>query len=308
MEKEIMNCDKLTKCYHKKAVLENVSLNIKSGSIVGLVGENGAGKTSLIRILAGLSLSSSGKFSFFGKPLGKDVLISLKKIGFMLNNNTLYKNWSVLKNIYFLQLLHSGNKNKEGAMRLLNLVGLDAQKDKKVGKLSYGMQQRLSLAMALANNPEFVILDEPVNGLDPMGIIMLRNIIKKLNQDNGITFFISSHNLGELEQVATHYAFLNKGHLVKVISSYELKQNLRRGVRITVDNIPYAVSVLKQSLIKYSIRKKENFIEIIGDNIKTDMIIKCLSKAGISILEITIFSERMEDYYSRIILEETVNG
>lgn len=307
MEKEVMICDGLSKCYHKKAVLENVSLNIKSGSIMGLVGENGAGKTSLIRILAGLSLLSSGRFSFFGKPLGKDVLVSLEKIGFMLNNNTLYKNWSVMKNIYFSQLLHSGNKNREEALRLLNLVGLYAQKDKKVGKLSYGMQQRLSFAMALVNNPEFMILDEPVNGLDPMGIIMLRNIIKRLNHDNGITFLISSHNLGELEQVATHYAFLNKGHLEKVISSDELKQKLRKGVRITVDNISYAVSVLKQSFTQYSIRTEASFIEIIEDNLKTDMIIKSLSNAGINILEITTFSECIEDYYRRIILEEIVN-
>lgn len=222
MENYVLTTSKLCKYYGNNRILENVSIAVPSKSIYGLIGENGAGKTTLIRILAGLSQQSSGTFSIQHSASLKEVLNVRRRIGFMIEMPALYPNMTVLQNIHTQQIQYSGYKSTTKAIEVLEKVGLKTQESKKAGHLSLGMKQRLALAIAILNDPEMLILDEPINGLDPMGIIEIRELLRTLNQTCGITIIISSHILSELEHIATHYGFLHNGKLLREVSSSDI--------------------------------------------------------------------------------------
>lgn len=225
MEECILRVNNLCKKYGSMIVLEQVSLSVPAGSIYGLVGENGAGKTTLFRILAGLSRQTSGTIRFANANTKAAIVKQRRDIGFMIETPALYPNLSVLENLFINQLQYNGKKDFDNAAHTLELVGLQKQQQKKAKYLSFGMKQRLALAIALFHNPKVLILDEPANGLDPMGMIAFRKLLLKLNADKGISIMISSHILNELEHVATHYGFLHKGKLLKEISSSGLSQS-----------------------------------------------------------------------------------
>ncbi len=222
MEECVLTTSELCKSYRNNRILENVSISVPSKSIYGLIGENGAGKTTLFRILAGLSQQSSGTFSIQHSASPKEVLKARRRIGFMIEMPALYPNMTVLQNIHTQQIQYSGHKNTIKAIEVLEKVGLKTQESKKARYLSLGMKQRLALAIAILNDPEMLILDEPINGLDPMGIIEIRELLLKLNQNCGITIIISSHILSELEHIATHYGFLHNGKLLREVSSSDI--------------------------------------------------------------------------------------
>lgn len=188
-----LTTSKLCKYYGQNQILENVTMSVPSKSIYGLIGENGAGKTSLFRILAGLSQPSSGTFSIMQSVSLQELSEARRRIGFMIEMPALYPDMTVLQNIFVQQIQYNGHKDASKAISVLQTVGLDTQQNKKARHLSLGMKQRLALAIALLNDPEILILDEPINGLDPMGIVEIRELLLSLNQTNGITIVISSH-------------------------------------------------------------------------------------------------------------------
>ena len=225
MEEYILQVDNLCKKYGSSVALDHVSLFVPTGSIYGLIGENGAGKTTLFRILAGMSHQTSGVIALSGVKTEAEIIWQRRNIGFMIETPAFYPHLSVLENLYLVQMQHSGKKDVESAKKTLELTGLLEQGKKKAKHLSLGMKQRLALTTALLHNPEMLILDEPVNGLDPMGIAAFRKLILKLNTDRHITIMISSHILNELEQVATHYGFLHNGRMLKEISASDIPQS-----------------------------------------------------------------------------------
>ena len=225
MEQYILKVNNLCKKYGNTIVLQQVSLSVPTGSIYGLIGENGAGKTTLFRILAGLSRQTSGAIILAGANTEAEIIRQRRNVGFMIESPALYPNLSVLENLYISQLQYCGKKDIVYANQTLELVGLGGQKQKKAKHLSLGMKQRLALATALLHDPKILILDEPTNGLDPMGMIAFRHLLLKLNADNNISIIISSHILSELEYIATHYGFLHNGKLLKEISSSDISKS-----------------------------------------------------------------------------------
>jgi len=222
MDEYVLRTDKLCKRYGNAVVLDQVSLSVPAGSIYGLIGENGAGKTTLFRILAGLSYQNSGSFSILGGDSEKEIVKARQETGFMIEMPALYPYVTVEENLSLRQLQCFGKIDRDRTLSLLNLVGLEGQEKKKAKNLSLGMKQRLALAIALAPEPKLLILDEPINGLDPMGIKAFRNLLLKLNQEHHITIVLSSHILSELEHLATHYGFLRKGKLLTEITAAEV--------------------------------------------------------------------------------------
>ncbi len=212
MEKYMVKLNNVTKRYKKAAAVAECSLTLEKGKIYGLVGKNGAGKTTIMRMIAGLSLPTEGTVS-----------VETKRIGTLIESPSLNGTMTAEENLKFYRMLcgeTAGSTNKE----LLELVGLSGVGKKKVKDFSLGMRQRLGIAVALLGNPEFVMLDEPVNGLDPVGVVEIRNLLKKLNEKLGMTILISSHNLPELYQTATDFIIIDKGRVKKEITQEELEK------------------------------------------------------------------------------------
>ena len=217
MEENIMfKADSICKNYGSHHVLNNVSFSIKKGEIYGLVGKNGAGKTTIMRIMTGLQPPSSGtiEFGFDRKRLGS--------VGSLVEVPSIYANKTARENLEF-QYINLGLKLDGSLEETLSFVGLDNTGAKKAGKFSLGMRQRLGIAMAIVGNPEMLILDEPINGLDPQGIIQIRDLILKLNNEKDMTIIISSHILSELDKIATSYAFIDSGKIVREATQYDIE-------------------------------------------------------------------------------------
>ena len=214
----------LTKQYRQHKVVSNVNLSVNKGEIYGLIGRNGAGKTTILRLLCGLAKPTEGEISLFGQK-SHDMIYTQNRVGILIENPGVYPNMSAKDNIK-LKCLAMGISGKGYIAELLADVGLSAADKKKVKHFSVGMKQRLGIALALAGNPELVLLDEPINGLDPQGIAEIREMIIKLNKEKGITFIISSHILGELSKIATSFGIIDKGELKKQILKTALTEDL----------------------------------------------------------------------------------
>lgn len=218
----VLKVENLSKSYNKNQVLNSLTMNIPKGSIYGFVGPNGAGKTTLMRIICGLQEPTEGKYSLFGiENTAPEINRSRRKIGAIVETPSIYKSMTAMENLKEQYIL-LGLPAFEGIDEILQLVGLDNTGNKKAGDFSLGMRQRLGIAIALCGKPKLLILDEPVNGLDPQGIIEIRELILKLNKEMNITFLISSHILDELAKIATHYGFISNGKIIKEIKACEL--------------------------------------------------------------------------------------
>lgn len=215
---EILKTEKLVKQIAGITVLDEVSMSISHGDIYGFIGNNGAGKTTFMRTIIGLAKYDSGEIQLFGKNFLSNKQ-SLRKIGALIENPVFFPELTAYDNLKYFSILT--NKKVEKINNLLNLMNLDKVGKKKVKNFSLGMKQRLGIAISLVSEPELIILDEPLNGLDPQGIQDIRNLILQLNQDHGITFLISSHILSELEQVATKYGIMHEGRLIEEFSVSE---------------------------------------------------------------------------------------
>lgn len=232
----ILKTTDLTKQYRSVCAVDHVSLSINRGDIFGFVGANGAGKTTFMRMVCGLIWPTAGQLELFGAVSGKEQQEMRKKMGALIEHPAVYTNMTALQNLdvqsRYLDM-DLGKNPKKALAELLELVGLADVKDRKAGKFSLGMRQRLGLAMALVGNPEFIILDEPTIGLDPIGVMELRELVLKLNHERNMTILFSSHNLAEMAQIATRYGFLHKGKLLEVISAKEVEQLCQsRGINL----------------------------------------------------------------------------
>jgi len=224
----VLTTDALSKRYRQFKALDGLSMHVPKGAIYGFVGRNGAGKTTLIRLICGLQEASSGGYVLYGKTDSeKEIHRARRRMGAVVETPSLYQNMTAEDNLKE-QYRTLGLPFFSGIPELLELVGLQDTGKKKVKNFSLGMRQRLGIAVALAGNPDFLVLDEPVNGLDPQGIIEIRELILKLNREQQITVLISSHILDELSRLATHYGFIDRGHMVKEISAEELESECRK--------------------------------------------------------------------------------
>jgi ABC-2 type transport system ATP-binding protein len=245
MDEYVLKTHHLSKKYQNKFALNKVNLSIKKGSIYGFIGQNGAGKSTLIRLVCGLAAPTTGTIELFGKDNERALVEARKRIGTIIEGPALYPNMTATENLEAHRLL-KGIPGKECINKILMLVGLQDTGKKKAKNFSLGMKQRLGLAIALIGDPEFLILDEPINGLDPMGVVEIRELLKKLNQEYGITILISSHILSELHLLATHYGIIHEGELLEQLSSKELNEKCQQYLHIKVDDPNKGATVIER--------------------------------------------------------------
>ena len=247
MENAILEVANLTKSYGSFNALENVNIVMEKGHIYGFIGENGSGKTTLIRILTGLAFQDAGRLSIFGQENLSEINPMRKRIGSIIEMPALYPQYTAYRNLE-LQRILMGNPDKSVCRKLLGMVGLEEVRHKKVKTFSMGMKQRLSIALALVGKPDLLILDEPINGLDPKNIAQLRSLLKKLNEEHKVTMLISSHILSELYLLATDYIIIHKGHVIEELSHTDLEAKCRKYIQIQSDNLPKCSTVLEKEL------------------------------------------------------------
>lgn len=249
----VLQTNNLTKKYKHFQALNGLSMNVPKGSIYGFVGKNGAGKTTLIRLICGLQEPTDGSFMLYGVAnTEKDIIKSRRRMGAVVETPSIYTDMTAKENLK-QQYMILGLPSYDDIDDLLKLVGLENTEKKKVKNFSMGMKQRLGIAVALAGNPDFIVLDEPINGLDPQGIIEIRELILKLNRERQITFLISSHILDELSRIATHYGIIDNGRIVKELSSEELESACRKCVRVEVSDTSVLACVLDSMNLEYKI-------------------------------------------------------
>lgn len=293
--KYILTADNLNKNYRHSHALHNFSMHIPKGAIYGFVGENGAGKTTLIRTICGLQTPTSGTYSLYGvKNTDKRIREAQQRIGAVVESPAVYLDMSAENNLKH-QYHVLGLPTYDGLKELLHLVGLEKTGRKKVRNYSLGMKQRLGIAVALVGNPDFLILDEPTNGLDPQGIIELRELILKLNRQRQITVLISSHNLDELSRLATHYGFIVDGSMVKEITAEELAKACRKCAVLTVTDTGVLARALDLLGLEYDILS-ESTANVYGEIPISELTLE-LAKDQCRILSLHEKDETLESYY-----------
>lgn len=283
----ILTTDSLTKRYRKHEALKDVSIKVPKGSIFGLIGKNGAGKTTLMRIVTGLQEQNKGTFN-----------ISCPVTGALIDMPAYYRTLNAYENLK-IQYMNLGLTSYETIPEIIDLVGLDIAGKKPVMSYSFGMRQRLGLAIALCGFPDLMILDEPINGLDPQGIVVFRELILKLNKERGITFIISSHLLDELAKVATDFAFIDDGKIIKQIRADELHNNPGKAVIARVSDTSSLCNLLDGKGLSYEI-KGDNELSIKGDITLTAMN-ELTKEAGCELLEFNYADTSLEGYFINLL-------
>ena len=295
----ILTTDALCKYYGHFKALDDLSLHIPRGSIYGFVGKNGAGKTTFIRLICGLQNPTKGSYTLYGvKNTQKAITKVRRRMGAVVETPSIYLDMTAEENLKE-QYRILGLPSFDDIPELLNLVGLADTGKKKAKNFSLGMRQRLGIAVALAGNPDFLVLDEPVNGLDPQGIIEMRELILKLNRERQITFLISSHILDELSRLATHYGFIDRGHIVREISAKELEGACRKCLRVQVSDIRALTRVLDNMNMEYNV-----FSDTMADiyaKLNISQLVLALSEQGCDIISMTEREETLESYYVYLI-------
>ena len=286
----VIQTDNLTKRYGDFSAVNGASLHVKKGDIYGLIGKNGAGKTSLLKLLLGLTMPSEGGIGLF---LGENLFDARKKIGSLIEDPALYKDKTAYENMKRFSYL-SGATDEE-IYDLLNLVGLGEVGKKKVKAFSLGMKQRLGIAIALLGNPEIMIMDEPINGLDPAGIKEVRDLIVSLNK-KGVTFVISSHILDELGKIATVYGIMSEGKLEE-ITAEELAKKCRSSMTITVDDAVKAETALKEKFSDISLETTNTSVTIFSEITDLSAISETLFSSGVKIYEMKSNGADFENYF-----------
>lgn len=301
MEEYILRTINLSKKCKDKLIVDNVNMNIKRGDIYGFIGENGAGKTSVIRLITGLIKITSGNVILFNNDSEHNIQVQRKRIGSLIESPALYPEMTAYQNLEAIRL-QRGISGKEEIDRVLGLVNLKDTANKKVKNFSLGMKQKLAIAVALLGDPEFLILDEPVNGLDPVSIIEMRELLKKLNKEKNITILISSHILKELNQLATTYGIISKGKLLEEFSAQELEERSKISLDIKVDDVNKAAIIIEEHLNTQNFKVvKDNTIKLYEYINDPGKVSKILSKNDIEIQQIMTSGNDLEDYYVNLI-------
>lgn len=295
----VLQTDGLTKRYGKFQALDGLSMHVPKGSIYGFVGKNGAGKTTLIRLICGLQEPTSGSFSLYGiRNDSHEIIKSRRRMGAIVETPAIYANMTAEENLK-QQYLILGLPSYDGIPELLKLVGLEDTGKKKVKHFSLGMKQRLGIAIALAGDPDFLVLDEPVNGLDPQGIVEMREMILKLNREKQITVLISSHILDELSRLATHYGIIDHGRMVKELSAEELDAVCRKCVRMEVSDTSVLAHVLDDLQLDYKIIS-ETTADVFAKLTVTQLVL-ALAKENCEVLSMYEHDESLESYFISLV-------
>ena len=294
----ILKTKNLRKTYGKTIALDELSMNVPKGSIYGFVGKNGAGKTTLIRLVCGLQYPTGGELKLYNvKHDDKKINDIRKKMGAVVETPSIYPDKTAYENLK-IQFDILGIKEYEEINKVLKLVKLDDTGKKKAKDFSLGMKQRLGIAVALCGNSEFLILDEPTNGLDPEGIVEMRNLLIELNKERNITILISSHILDELSRVATHYGFIKDGKMVKEISAEEFEKECKHTIRLEVDNNDLE-KVLKREKYNYKLISSTQ-AELYGNVAITPLVLN-LHKENINVVKLTESEESLENYFFNLL-------
>ncbi|MBQ3215912.1 MAG: ATP-binding cassette domain-containing protein [Oscillospiraceae bacterium] len=298
----VLRVQGLSKRYKGRYAVARAEMNICAGDIYGFVGENGAGKTTIIRMVTGLVTPDEGKFELFGVPNDSpEIGVARRRVGAIVENPSVYQNLSAYDNLK-MQCLNLGKGDDNMIRYVLEEVGLGAlfSDKKKAGDYSLGMRQRLGIAMALLGEPEFLILDEPMNGLDPAGIVGIRELILRLNRERGITFLISSHILTELSLVATKYGIISGGRLIREITDTQLHAACAKTTFIQTDTPMELSNLLQELLPKHGVMCFAEGVKITGD-VDLNQVFGAIIEKGIRILSVTCAQQGIEDYYLSVI-------
>lgn len=295
MGNSVITMTNITKRFKKAEVVKNFSLDVKKGSITGLIGPNGAGKTTIMKILAGLMFQTSGELSFYGSR--DDLDLNRRRMSFMIEAPIVDYKMTAYENLNYARYVR-GYPDKKRIDEVLDIVGLKDTGRKKALKFSLGMRQRLGIAMALLTKPEVLVLDEPVNGLDPEGIVEVRHILQKLSEDQGVTILISSHLLSELSELCTDFSIINKGQLVENLSLEELHDRCRSHIVLRTNNTEKTAAVLedKLSIGSYKVLQSGD-IEIYEQLDAVERISKTVTDSGCIITKLYESGQSLEDYY-----------
>lgn len=302
MREVILKTNKLTKKYKDFAALNEVSVTVNKGDIYGLIGRNGAGKTTLMKVVTTLTNKTSGEYTLFGKD-NKDVTESKRRIGCLIENPAFFEGMTAYQNLMYYAI-QKGIVDKSQIDKVLELVKLTPNKNQKYKTFSLGMKQRLGIAFAMLDNPDFVILDEPINGLDPIGISELRETLKRLNEEAGITMMISSHILSELYLIANRFCFIDQGRIIKEITKEELDAECSKSLVIKTDNIKGATVVIEKELktTNYKVIDDQNIrlYDYLDDAVKVN---KTLATNDIDVISIYEAGITLEEYFKSIVKE-----
>lgn len=291
----LLSTNGLTKRYGHKNAVDHVNLHIRQGAIYGLIGRNGAGKTTILRMIAGLASPTEGEISLFGET-GKKALYMTSRIGTLIEAPGLYPNMSAAENLK-LKCLALGVRKKGYIKELLDAVGLSGVGRKRVRNFSLGMKQRLGIALALVGDPDLLVLDEPINGLDPQGIVEVRETLSRLNRDRNITLMISSHILEELSKIATDYGIIHNGVLLQELTQEELLAQCSERIELKTDDTRRACVVLEEMGIRDYKVIDAGTIQIFERLNDGGEITMKLAENGVKTMGITVKNEALEDYY-----------
>lgn len=290
----------LTKRYDTQYAVQNLNMNVERGKIYGLLGRNGAGKTTTIRMVTGLLQPTAGDVFLFGEKMKTPTKPIFQRIGALIESPAFYENLTARENLKIIADLR-GTQSKNSIDDALKLVNLENETKKKVRQYSLGMKQRLGIAMAMMHNPEFIILDEPTNGLDPIGIQQIRLLIKKLSAENGVTVLISSHILSEIEQMADKVGIIDKGVLVEELTMAEIRYRNRHYLKLNVSDIKRAIPILEKELFIHD-------FEIVNDcemkiyDLDKDLgiINRMLVMNGVDVSELHVKKGNLEEYFLKL--------
>lgn len=292
----ILETHELTKRYGEKAAASNVNLHIKAGEIYGLIGRNGAGKTTIMRMISGLSTPTSGDYTLFGKT-GAEKGKMLKHVGVLIEHPGLYPKFSAYDNLK-IKCLARGIRPSGYVEELLDAVGLkDVDRKKGVGSYSLGMRQRVGIALALVGDPKMIVLDEPINGLDPQGIADVRQMVVRLRDERGITIMLSSHILDELAKVADSYGIINDGTLLDEFTAEELQKRTSEYVAIRTGNAQEAMKALKAMGVENAEIDEKGLLRVNEQLGNSAAMARAIVQAGVELHEIYIHNASLEEYY-----------
>lgn len=297
----ILKTKNLTKKYHNQLAVNNVNMEIKQGDIYGLVGKNGAGKTTLLRMISGLTMPSSGEIDLFNETSSQGLNKSRMRTGAIIETPSFFPYLSARKNLEYYRI-QRGIAEKDSIDYALKIVGLHDTGNKKFKNFSLGMKQRLGLALTIMSSPDILILDEPINGLDPTGIVEFREILLKLNRERNTTILISSHILSELSQLATTYGFIHNGVFLEQLSSEELSNKCRKALAIKVSDTAKAAAIIEREFgsSEYEILN-DNEIKLYDLMNVPEKVSKVLINNNIMLYSMSSEGVNLENYFINLI-------
>ena len=295
----VLKTNALCKSYRRFHALNGVSMNVPKGAIYGFIGKNGAGKTTLIRLICGLQEPTSGDFTLYGtKHTDSKISKARRRMGAVVETPSIYPDLSARDNLK-QQYRMLGLPSFDGLDEILKIVGLSDTGKKKARNFSLGMRQRLGIGVAICGDPDFLVLDEPINGLDPQGIVEIRELILRLNREKQITVLISSHILDELAKLATHYGFIDKGKIVREMSAEELDAACRKCVRLTVTDTTALIGVLDNMKLEYKVI--DNSVCDVYAKPNITQLTLALAKENCDVLSVEEHDESLEGFYLSLV-------